>query len=126
KLRDFATAARSRGVLILPLPGLAQIAPPPENESTFAGNAEAQASYYRRMLPDAIVLADDSGLEVDALGGAPGVRSARYAAESGESFDADLTADQQNNLHLLAQLGGIEDQRRTGRYVCVLAAARNG
>ncbi|HMG03804.1 MAG TPA: non-canonical purine NTP pyrophosphatase, partial [Edaphobacter sp.] len=72
------------------------------------------------------VLADDSGLEVDALQGAPGVRSARYAEDSGFAQDADLALDQRNNQYLLRALDAVPEANRQGRYRCVLAAARDG
>ncbi len=125
KLRDFAVAAESRGLSLLPLPGLDTLAPAPEDEDTFAGNARQKAIYYSRLLPGEIVLADDSGLEVDILKGAPGVRSARYAADAGFAPDLNLTADARNNLYLLQQLSGVPEEDRSARYCCVLAAARD-
>jgi XTP/dITP diphosphohydrolase len=124
KLRDFALAAARHNILILPLPGLATIEAPEEDAPTFAGNARKKATYYSRFLPGEMVLADDSGLEVDYLDGAPGVRSARYAADAG--FGAAKTADANNNLFLLQQLNGIADKDRAARYRCALAAARGG
>jgi XTP/dITP diphosphohydrolase len=75
-----------------------------------------------------LVLADDSGLEVDALHGAPGVRSARFAADSGlvDSPDANDNTDVWNNMILLQRLAGIPPAQRTARYRCVLVAARDG
>jgi XTP/dITP diphosphohydrolase len=75
-----------------------------------------------------LVLADDSGLEVDALGGAPGVRSARFAADSGlvDSPDANDNTDVWNNMVLLQKMADIPFARRTARYRCVLAVARDG
>src|SRR6185312_12935908 len=67
---------------------------------------------------------DDSGLEIDALGGEPGVRSARYAQDLGFDTPAAQTTDQRNNLCLLARMHGIA--QRSARYRCVLALARNG
>jgi XTP/dITP diphosphohydrolase len=124
KLRDFAVAAASHDTLILPLPGLDAIAAPPEDAPTFEDNALEKAIYYSRFLPGAIVLADDSGLEVEALQGAPGVRSARYAADAG--FRGADTADANNNLYLLQQLSGVPESKRDARYCCVLAAAQHG
>src|SRR5262249_10263463 len=72
-----------------------------------------------------IVVADDSGLEIDALGGAPGVHSARYAAEQPHLADAN-TDDDENNARVLRELKSVPAEKRTGRFVCVLAAARDG
>ncbi len=128
KLRDFRTAAETHSLTIDPLPGLAEIAAPEENGSTFADNATLKAVYYSRFAPGELVLADDSGLEVDALGGEPGVRSARFAADSGlrDSPDANDNTDVWNNMVLLQRLAGIPAPRRTARYRCVLVAARDG
>jgi XTP/dITP diphosphohydrolase len=124
KLRDFALAAAQHSIMILPLPGLDSIEAPPENAPTFADNAREKAIYYSRFLPAEMVLADDSGLEVDYLQNAPGVRSARYAADFG--FRAANTADASNNLFLLQQLAGVPDNARSARYRCALAVARDG
>lgn len=125
KLRDFA-AATTQGITLLPLPGLKEIPPPPEDEPTFEGNARIKAIYYSKFAPDAIVIADDSGLEVDALHGAPGVRSARYAEDHHFAGSPSSTTDQRNNLYLLSLLTGIPLTERSARYHCVLATARNG
>ena len=125
KLRDFAAAADPR-ITLLPLPGLKEIDAPAEDEPTFEGNASIKAIYYSQHMPGEIVIADDSGLEVDALGGAPGVRSARYAEDQGFIDPAVLNLDQRNNLCLLHALEAIPQEQRRGRYHCVLAAARNG
>jgi XTP/dITP diphosphohydrolase len=131
KLRDFAAAAalaNPNSITIEPLPNLNQIPAPPEDEPTFAANARLKAIYYSRHAPGQIVIADDSGLEVDALQGAPGVRSARYAEDQmDEAFPTppELTADQRNNLCLLHALSKIPAPH-TARYRCVLAAARDG
>ncbi len=130
KLRDFSTAAQAFSVEIEPLTILATIPAPEETGSTFAENAALKAVYYSRLAPkDEIILADDSGLEADALNGAPGVRSARFAADSGltDSSDAPLdNTDVWNNMVLLQKLAGVPAEKRTVRYRCVLAAARNG
>jgi XTP/dITP diphosphohydrolase len=118
KLRDFTLAAARQNLAVLPLPGLDAIDAPPEDAPTFEGNAREKAIYYSRFLPGEMVLADDSGIEVDYLQGAPGVRSARYAADAGVDLD--------NNQFLLQQLGGVADGERTARYRCVLAVARDG
>ena len=128
KLRDFRTAAAAFGVSIEPLSILGQITPPEENGTTFTANATLKAIYYSRFVPEAMVLADDSGLEVDALSGAPGVRSARFAADAGlvDSPDANDNTDVWNNMLLLQKLAGIPAPLRTARYHCVLACAHNG
>ena len=125
KLRDFATASAGR-VTLEPLPGLAAIPAPAEDEPTFEGNARVKAIAYSLHLPAQIVLADDSGLEVDALQGAPGVRSARYADDlANPTLDPTLPIDTRNNLTLLQALATIPTPH-TARYRCVLAAARDG
>ena len=125
KLRDFA-AASIPGVALDALPHLAELPTPEENGSTFAENAIAKATVYSLQAPGEIVVADDSGLEVDALGGAPGVRSARFADDRNFITRANLGNDQRNNLCLLDALATTREADRTARYRCVLAAARDG
>jgi XTP/dITP diphosphohydrolase len=125
KLRDFAVANTAH-IPIEPLPNLSAITPPPEDEPTFEANAIAKARYYSNHAPGEIVIADDSGLEVDALHGAPGVRSARFADDHNFRTAEPLTTDQRNNLYLISILTGIPLTQRNARYHCVLAAARNG
>jgi len=88
-----------------------------ERAETYAGNAVSKARHFaqRGGLP---TVADDSGIEVDALGGAPGVHSARYARRHG--FGAYLPQDAENNALLLERLAGIPEERRTARYRCVV------
>jgi len=128
KLRDFRTAAAAYAIAIEPLPGLAIIPAPEENGATFAENAALKAVYYSRFAPGELVIADDSGLEVDALGGAPGVRSARFAADAGlvDSPDANDNTDVWNNMVLLQRLASVPEAPRTARYHCALVAARDG
>ena len=128
KLRDFRTAAEAHGLTIEPLPKLDTIPAPEEDGLTFASNATLKAVYYSRFAPGELVLADDSGLEVDALNGAPGVRSARFAADAGvtDSPDANDNTDVWNNLVLLQRLAGVPQAQRTARYRCVLVVARDG
>jgi XTP/dITP diphosphohydrolase len=128
KLRDFQAAAVAHRLAIEPLPGIAEIAAPEENGLTFEQNAALKAVYYSQWAPGELVVADDSGLEVDALGGAPGVRSARFAADSGvvDSPDANDNTDIWNNMVLLQRLAKVPAAPRTARYRCVLAAARDG
>lgn len=128
KLRDFRTAAQAFSIALDPLPGIEKIPAPEEDGDTFLANAATKAVYYSRFAPGELVIADDSGLEVDALGGAPGVRSARYAADEGlvDSPDANDNTDVWNNMLLLQKLAGIPPALRTGRYHCTLVAARDG
>jgi XTP/dITP diphosphohydrolase len=128
KLRDFRTAAEAHALDLSPLPGIETIPAPEEDGLTFAANATLKAVYYSRFAPGAWVLADDSGLEVDALNGAPGVRSARFAADAGvvDSPGVNHTTDVWNNMELLLRLAGVPAAQRTARYRCVLVAARDG
>jgi XTP/dITP diphosphohydrolase len=128
KLRDFRAAAEAHSITIDPLPALTTIPAPEENGATFTANATLKAVYYSRFAPGMLVLADDSGLEVDALDGAPGVRSARFAADTGlvDSPDANDNTDVWNNMVLLQRLAGVPPDKRTARYRCVLVAARDG
>jgi len=96
-----------------------------EDGHTFEENARKKAEQYSLAAPGEIVLADDSGLEVDALGGAPGVYSARYAAEHPE-LPGSNTDDGANNARVLCELLGVPTERRTGRFVCVISAAQDG
>ena len=86
----------------------------PETGDTFAANALEKARTVAG-LTGLVAVADDSGLEVDALGGAPGVYSARYAGET--------AGDAANNAKLLAALAGVPAGRRAARFRCVMAAA---
>jgi len=128
KLADFREAAEEYEIVLDPVPGLRTIPAPHEDGLTFEANAITKAIYYSGFAPGDVVIADDSGLEVDALDGAPGVRSARFAADSGlvDSPDANDNTDVWNNMILLQKLDGVPMERRTARYRCVLAAARDG
>lgn len=90
----------------------------PETGDSFEANAIQKARCYAAALdaPDAWLFADDSGLEVDALGGEPGVYSARFAGEGAD--------DAANNARLLERLAGTPPDERTARYVCVIALLR--
>jgi XTP/dITP diphosphohydrolase len=111
KLREFQLAAPDFEVGKLPVP----LAPPEETAETFEENAMLKAVYSGQH-SDGYLFADDSGLEVDALQGAPGVHSARYAGE--QATDAD------NNARLLKNLEGVAN--RTARFVCVIALVKDG
>ena len=125
KLRDFAAAAEIFQFQVVPLPGLQSILPPAEDGLTFDENVRLKAVYYSGFAPDCIVIADDSGLEVDALGGEPGVRSARFADDAGFVTERTNEVDLRNNLYLLQRLSGLEAGNNVARYRCVIAAARN-
>jgi len=129
KLRDFRVAAQAHSIQIEALPGMDKIAAPEEDGDTFAANATRKAAYYSRFAPGQMVVADDSGLEVDALNGAPGVRSARFAADAGLVDSPDAASDNTdvwNNILLIQQMAGVAAERRTARYRCVLVTARDG
>lgn len=125
KLRDFAGAARAYGVEVAALPNFASLPTVIEDGNTFEANARKKAEAYSLAAPGEIVLADDSGLEVDALAGAPGVHSARYAADEPSRVGAN-TDDDDNNARLIRELKSIPPEKRTGRFVCVIVAARDG
>ncbi len=115
KLREFRLAGELLDIDVEPLQNLKNIPAPEETGATFEENASLKAAYYSRFA-DGPLFADDSGLEVDALHGEPGVYSARYAGEN--------ATDDQNNALLLERL---KDQpNRTGRFVCVIALAEAG
>jgi XTP/dITP diphosphohydrolase len=123
KLAEFATSASSSGIEVLALPNLASIPEPLEDADTFQGNADLKASAYSLTAPGLLVFADDSGLAVDALQGAPGVRSARYADDL--HFEPGLgPKDDRNNRALLHQLASAPNRR--ARFICTLTLARNG
>lgn len=115
KLREFSLIAAHYGagqLDVLPVPGLNAIEPPAETGATFVENAVLKAEYYSAFV-DGLVFADDSGLVVDALNGAPGVYSARYAGEG--------ATDAANNARVLEALRHADD--RSARFVCAIAIA---
>ncbi len=118
KLREFRGAASRFGAVDLEfelLPALAELPPCEETGSSFEENAVQKAVHYSRYAPG-LVFADDSGLEVAALDGAPGVRSARFAGPD--------STDEANNRLLLERLDGVAERR--ARFVCVIALAEHG
>jgi XTP/dITP diphosphohydrolase len=125
KVRDFAGAAAPHGITVGPIPGLSFLPQVVEDGSTFEENARKKADHYSRAVPRELVLADDSGLEIDALGGAPGIHSARYAAHDPHAALRN-SEDAANNARVLRELAGIPAEKRTARFICVLAAARDG
>jgi XTP/dITP diphosphohydrolase len=118
KLAEFSLAAEQAAgdeFQIQPLPRLKQIPPPKETGKTFAENAILKAIYYARFSEE-LVFADDSGLEVDALSGAPGVLSARFAGQE--------ATDEENNALLLQKIEGR--QPRSARFVTAIALVKAG
>lgn len=118
KLREFRLAAEKFGggrLEIMPIPNVGSIAPAEETGATFEENAVEKAVYYGKHAPGPL-FADDSGLEVPALGDQPGVQSARFAGPG--------ATDQANNKLLLKKLRGVDT--RAGRFVCVIALVENG
>lgn len=123
KLHDFAGAAAVYDIAVDALPGFAELPEAIEDGATFEENARKKAEHYSRFAAGELVLADDSGLAVDALQGAPGVYSARYATAddvSGNSSDAA------NNAKLLREMRGVAGDKRGAQFVSVISAARDG
>lgn len=140
KLREFRECAGEHGVEVLALPGIETMPEPVEDGATFMENADKKAVEYSKLAMASgkaglMVFADDSGLEVDALGGQPGVRSARFADDLGFEVGAG-TKDERNNravVSLLRELppaldadGGLTLDNRGARFVCALVLARDG
>ena len=100
-----------------PIPRFTSLPACEEDGLTFADNAREKALHYSRFA-DGLVLADDSGLEVDALRGAPGIKSRRFAGP--------VATDAENNAKLLTVLGAVPPAKRMARFVCELVLARRG
>ncbi len=117
KLREYREMAAGSPFQLELLPDFSELPPFDESAPTFAENAAGKALHYSRYTPE-IVLADDSGLVVPALGGAPGVHSARYAGPS--------ATDEDRYFKLLHEMTGKRGGERGARFVCVVALARRG
>lgn len=117
KVREIRKALEGLPLKVVGLPGLVPGPAPRERGRTFAENARAKALFYSRKWPG-LTLAEDSGLEVERLGGAPGVRSAR--------FSSPRPTDAKNILKLLRRLGPAPAAERGARFVCVMVLARQG
>ena len=143
KLGEFSECAGEQGVEVLALPGMEAMPEPVEDAATFEGNAEKKAVAYSKLALAAghkglMVFADDSGLEVDALGGQPGVRSARFADDLGFEVGAGTATskDERNNRAVVSLLrdlpgaleadGGLTLDNRGARFVCALVLAKDG
>lgn len=115
KLREFRLAAGHAPVEIELVPGYKQLEPCVEDGETFEANAILKARHYARHVTG-LLFADDSGLEVDALNGAPGVHSSRFSGPN--------STDESNNRLLLGKLRGVTG--RTARFVCAIALVEAG
>lgn len=124
KVEEILAVFRASGVegvtlrTLRDIDGAKALPEPVEDAPTFEGNARLKALYYANALGRAC-LADDSGLEVDALGGAPGIYSARYAGVGATREERDNA----NNAKLLEALRGAPPQKRTARFVCAACLA---
>ena len=116
KTGEFRAVLGDRIPSISDLTSFPEISAPVEDGDSFEANAQIKALHASRFLPDVVVLADDSGLEVDALGGAPGIHSARYSGAG--------ATDETNRAKLLRELAGCEN--RQARFRCVLTLAHQG
>jgi XTP/dITP diphosphohydrolase len=125
KRREIQAALGDLPIELVGLERFGPVAEPQETGKTFAANARDKALYYAAATGQ-WCLAEDSGLEVDALGGAPGVLSARYAADRCPPGADRATVDQANNAKLLEALAGVPPPQRTARFVCHLALAGEG
>ena len=117
KVREFKQALEAEGFEVLGMEQLSDQTEVEESGTTFEANARLKAEGYSSRT-DAVVIADDSGIEVDALDGAPGVHSARFG---GDGLD-----DDGRNALLLQKLEGVPEEKRSARFRCVLALARGG
>lgn len=122
KLREIQQVLADLDVQVTSLAGREETPEPDETAHTFAENARDKALYYARATGQ-WCLADDSGLVVDALNGAPGVYSARYAADACPPSAPREVLDPANNAKLLRELADVPDEQRTARFVCSLALA---
>ena len=128
KLKEFREAASGRGIALKPVPDISSLPVCLEDGATFEENARKKALHYSQYC-DGLVLADDSGICVDALAGAPGVYSARFAGPQ--------ATDQENNQKLLSRLRLLKDLKESpspaiengpwpAHYVCVIDLAEHG
>lgn len=119
KIEEVAATMRPLGIDVVGLDTLDQIPPEPiEDGDTFEANARLKAIYYA-LQTGRTCLADDSGLEVDALRGAPGVHSARYAGVGATRAERDKA----NNEKLLRELKNVPREKRAARFVCAMCLA---
>jgi len=117
KLKEYQVLAAGHALELELLPGFAQLPEYEEKAPTFAENAAGKALYYSRQC-EGMVFADDSGLVVPSLGGAPGVQSARYARPG--------ASNEERIAKLLGELRGKKSAERAAYFVCVIAVAQHG
>lgn len=117
KLREYRMMTDATGIEFFPIPGFEKLPVFEETAPTFAENAAGKAIYYSR-IAETTVLADDSGLVVPALGGRPGIYSARYAGLG--------ASDEDRVRKVLREMEGKEGEERRARFVCISAIAKNG
>ena len=125
KIRDFAGAASLHGIEVAPMPNFSSLPPVIEDGATFEANARKKAEAYSGYVPGELIVADDSGLESRCTRRAPGVHSARYAADEPHMAEAN-TEDDANNAKLVREIRRVPPEKHTGRFVCWIAAARDG
>jgi XTP/dITP diphosphohydrolase len=119
KSREIAELLAPHGLQVVGVADFPDVPEVVEDRDSFAGNAQKKASETARRL-GRWVIAEDSGLSVDALGGRPGVYSARYSGEPTGDRDEQ---DRRNNAKLIAELAGVPPERRTAHYVCHVSVA---
>jgi len=117
KVREVRDLLSGAPVRLETIAGLA-LPEPDETEATFEGNARLKGRHYAACFPGELVVAEDSGLEIDALDGAPGVHSARFLG-AGATYPARFD-------EILRRLDGLADERRTARFVCALVVVQDG
>ncbi|MBQ8682133.1 MAG: XTP/dITP diphosphatase [Selenomonadales bacterium] len=117
KIREMRDLLAPMNIEVLSLADFSPTADAEENGATFAENAMLKARYYYAHT-NTPCLADDSGLEVDALGGRPGVYSARYSGEN--------ATDESNNAKVLAEMADVPEESRTARFRCAMALVGDG
>lgn len=114
KMREVKAILADLHMEVLSMKEVGAVATAEENGTTFTENAIIKARDIAAQIPDAIVMADDSGLEVDALNKEPGIYSARYLGED--------TPYSIKNAVIIERLSGVEQKNRTARFVCAIAA----
>ena len=126
KIRELADGLRAFGLEVFGLDAFPEMEDVEETGASFEENALLKARAVASHT-GCIAVADDSGVEVDALGGAPGIHSARYSDMRPlppEAMASTLSRDDRNNLVLLHELMEVPDEKRTGRFVCAMSACK--